>query len=95
MVHTSGVTPQSLRRLAGDSEYLHLGAGDSGPYRPKTPGGTGDSGPYMPETPGLVDPNGLKSERGINSRLSPPVVTADSTLSPPLLQSLKALDLPF
>jgi hypothetical protein len=32
---------------------------------------------------------------GINSHLPPPVVAAASTLSPPLLQSFKALDLPF
>jgi hypothetical protein len=48
---------ESLRRPAGDSEYLHLGAGDSGPYRPETPGGTGDSSPYRSETSRLVDPN--------------------------------------
>jgi hypothetical protein len=58
VVQASIAPPESLKRHSGDSEVLHQGAGESGPYRPETLGDTGDSGLQSPETLGLVDPNG-------------------------------------
>jgi hypothetical protein len=58
VVQASVANPESLQTPAGDSAAVHLGARDSGPYRPETPSGVGDSGPHRPETPWLVDSNG-------------------------------------
>jgi hypothetical protein len=45
VVQASVLSPESPRSTAGDFESCHLGARDSGPYRPETPGGTRDSSP--------------------------------------------------